>query len=196
MKKILLAFLALTGFAMASNAQSFHLIGKLGANFSKVDGQSFKDGFQLGYVLGGSAEIDFNKTIGIQPELLFNQTNTKASNNPGDALGYKPGDNVHLNYLTVPVLLRLNATPLLTFNVGPQFGILLNNHKTTAGNAIDAFKGGDVSLALGAQINLKMLRVFGRYSFGLSDVKNVSDAVDQSNWKNQQIQLGLGIKIL
>ncbi|MEX6687583.1 porin family protein [Danxiaibacter flavus] len=192
MKKTLLLSLALVFATLFAQAQ-FHLGAKVGANFSKINGQDFKDGFELGYVLGGFAEIDFSKTFGIQPEVVFNQTNTKVSDNPNDALGWKPGDKVNLNYLTVPVLLRINASPLLTFHVGPQFGILLNNHKTTLQNVGDAFKGGDFAMALGAQLNLKMLRVFGRYNIGLSDI---GDLPDQSSWKSQQIQVGLGLKIL
>ncbi len=194
MKKTLLLSLALVFATLFAQAQ-FHLGAKVGGNFSKIDGKTFKEGYEFGYVLGGFAEIDFSKVFGIQPELVFNQTNTKVTDDAALAslAGFKPGDKVSLNYLTVPVLLRINASPLLTFHVGPQFGILLNNHKTTLENVGDAFKGGDFAMALGAQLNLKMLRVFGRYNIGLSDI---GDVTNQSAWKSQQIQVGLGIKIL
>ena len=63
-------------------------------------------------------EIDFSKSIGIQPELLFSQTNTTATDNLGDV--FKPGDNIKLNYLNIPILLRINASKLLTLNAGPS----------------------------------------------------------------------------
>ena len=57
----------------------------------------------------------------------------------------------------------------------------------------NAFKGGDFAAVLGAQLNLGLLKVYGRYNIGLS---NISDIADQDKWKSQAIQLGVGIKIL
>ncbi|QEC69662.1 PorT family protein [Panacibacter ginsenosidivorans] len=191
MKRILLSVVTMFAVVSIANAQGFHLGAKAGANLGKIDGTSFKDEFNLGYQLGGFAEIDFTKGFGIQPEVLFSQTNTTVTDEP--LSGLKGGEKINLNYISVPVLLRLNASKLLTFHVGPQFSILTNNHKTTAGNVVDAFKGGDFAMVAGAQVNLGMLKVYGRYNIGLSDIKDVSD---QGNWKSQQIQFGVGIKIL
>lgn len=187
----MLSLFAITTFAIAGNAQGFHLGAKAGANLGKIDGVKFKDGYNLGFQLGGFAEIDFSKTLGIQPELLFNQTNTKVTNETNDI--FKPGDNIHLNYLSIPILLRINAGQLLTFHVGPQYSILLNNQKTTLQNAGDAFKTGDFAMAFGAQVNLSALRIYGRYNIGLSDV---GDVANQDKWKSQQLQLGVGFRIL
>jgi hypothetical protein len=191
MKKTIFSLLALAVFAVAGHAQGFHLGAKAGANLGKIDGTSFKDGYELGFQLGGFAEIDFSKSIGIQPELLFNQTNTKVTNEISSP--FNQGEKINLNYLSIPILLRINAGQLLTFHAGPQYSILLNNHKTTLANAGDAFKSGDFALAFGAQVNLSALRIYGRYNIGLSDV---GDVTSQSKWKSQQIQLGLGFRIL
>lgn len=194
MKKLLLSLLAVIAFAVASQAQGFHLGAKAGANLGKIDGQSFKDGFKLGYQLGGFAEIDFSKTLGIQPEVLFSQTNTKTASNASDVVsGAVNNDNKSLNYLSIPILLRINAGNLLTFHVGPQYSILLNKHETILENGQDAFKSGDFAAVLGAQLNLSSFRIYGRYNIGLSNIKDISS---DSKWKNQQIQLGVGIKIL
>jgi hypothetical protein len=191
MKRILFSIAAMFLFTVVTKAQGFHLGVKAGANLGKIDGQSFKDEFNLGYQLGGFAEIDFTKGIGIQPEVLFSQTNTTVTDEP--LSGLKSGEKINLNYLNVPILLRLNASKLLTFHVGPQFSILTNNHKTTAGNVVDAFKGGDFGMVAGAQVNLGALKVYGRYNIGLS---NINDVGDKEQWKNQQIQFGLGLRIL
>lgn len=191
MKRILFSVAALMFFTVVSNAQGFHLGAKAGANLGKIEGQSFKDGFNLGYQLGGFAEIDFTKGFGIQPEVLFSQTNTTVTDEP--LSGLKSGEKINLNYINVPVLLRFNPSKILTINVGPQFSILTNNHKTTAGNVVDAFKGGDFAMVAGAQVNLGMLRVYGRYNIGLSNINDVSDS---EKWKSQQVQFGVGIKIL
>ncbi|MEI2709349.1 MAG: hypothetical protein V9E96_10095 [Chitinophagaceae bacterium] len=50
MKKIsilLLAFIAM--FQIAQAQKGFHLIAKGGVNYGKIKGQSFKDGYNLGY---------------------------------------------------------------------------------------------------------------------------------------------------
>lgn len=191
MKRILFSVAALMFFTVVSNAQGFHLGAKAGANLGKIDGQSFKDGFNLGYQLGGFAEIDFTKGFGIQPELLFSQTNTTYTDEP--LSGLKSAKDIHLNYLNVPILLRLNASKLLTFHVGPQFSVLVNDHKTTVGNAVVAFKGGDFAMVAGAQVNLGALKIYGRYNIGLSDIKDVTAS---DNWKSQQVQFGVGLRIL
>ena len=174
-----------------SNAQGFHLGAKAGANLGKIDGVSFKDEFNLGYQLGGFAEIDFTKGFGIQPEVLFSQTRTTVTDEP--LSGLKAGEKIDLNYLSVPILLRLNASKLLTFHLGPQFSILTDNHKTTAGNIVDAFESGDFAMVGGAQVNLGALRIYGRYVAGINNVNAVTNT---DKWRHQQFQFGLGVKIL
>lgn len=197
MKRILLSVVTMFAVVSVTNAQGFHVGAKAGANMTKIDGQSFKDGYELGYQLGGFIELDFNKNIGIQPELLFSQTNTKVASAFNDIYenidNAIVGDKVKLNYLSIPVLLRINAGKLLTFHVGPQFSILMNADEDLFTNGKDAFKKGDLAAVVGAQVNLGTFRVFGRYNAGLTDIKDVTSS---DKWKNQQIQLGLGIKIL
>jgi len=193
MKKVLFSILLLTSATFMVSAQELHLGAKVGANLNKIDGQPFKSGFQLGYQLGGFLELDFSKTIGIQPEVLFNQTNTKYAQTGSDIInGVSDGAKQSFNYLSIPVLLRINPSNLITLNLGPQYSILMNKDRTLVENGKDAFKSGDFGLVAGAQINLKSLRVYGRYVVGLSDI---GDATNSNKWKSQQIQLGLGLKI-
>jgi hypothetical protein len=191
MKKVILSLLGVIALASVTLAQGFHIGAKAGANLGKINGQSFDDGFKLGYQLGGFAEIDFTKGFGIQPEVLFSQTNTKVTDEP--LSGLKPGADIHLNYLDIPILLRFNAGKLLTFNLGPQFGILVNNHKTTLENAENAFESGDFSMVGGAQVNLGAFRVYGRYVAGIN---NVNAITNMDKWRHQQFQFGLGVRIL
>src|SRR5690349_23985385 len=76
MKKVILSLVGVIAFASVTLAQGFHIGAKAGANLGKINGQDFEDGFKLGYQLGGFAEIDFTKGFGIQPEVLWSQTNT------------------------------------------------------------------------------------------------------------------------
>lgn len=191
MQKIILSVCIMLMLSAAVSAQSFELGGKVGANLGKIDGQSFKDGYNFGYVLGGYVNLGISKTIGIQPELLFSQTNTTYKDS-SDVLITKPKD-VHLNYLNIPILLNINASKLLTLQVGPQFSILTNKDQSLGDEVGNAFKGGDFAAVLGAQLNFGLLKVYGRYNIGLS---NISDITNSDSWKSQAIQLGVGIKIL
>jgi hypothetical protein len=194
MKKIILSVCTLLVIAASASAQSVHLGIKAGANFDKLQGQSFKDGFNAGWQGGAWLDIGLNKYIGIEPEVLFNQTNTKYAAGTSDAIPtLTDGSNIKLNYLTIPVLLNIKAASLLTLQLGPQYGILMNSHETLLENGKDAFKSGNFALVLGARLNLGSVKVFGRYNIGLSDI---NDATNSDKWKSQQIQLGIGFTIL
>lgn len=204
MKKIIPAFIATAVLFSHANAQKLHLGAKAGANLSKIDAVSFDDGYKLGYQLGGWVSLDFGKdgNVGIQPEILYNQSNSQFSSSFKDIYGniLNPGgdETVKLNYLTIPVLLRINVSNLLTLNAGPQFGVLINDSQDLIENSKTAFKSGDLSGVLGAQINLGSFHVYGRYSIGLSDNNNlgVPETGSADKWKNQQAQIGIGLKIL
>jgi len=197
MTKIILCVLTSLTFAAMASAQSLHIGAKAGANLNKIEAQSFKEGFELGYQLGGYAEINFNKNWGIQPEVLFSQTNTIVDS------GFKAiyqdideaviGQKAHLNYLNIPILLRVNAGSILTLNAGPQFSILMNKNESLVHNGKQAFKGGDIAAVLGAQVNLGAINFYGRYNIGLN---NLNDIDNQDKWKSQQWQFGLGLRIL
>jgi len=195
MKRFMLAVIAISVFSVVSYSQGGVRLGvKLGANLNKIEGESFKDGFDLTYHVGGFAEIDFNKKWGIQPEVLWNQTEGRRSSfntlyptvsNPNGSEKFK------LNYLSIPILLRYNIGNILTLNAGPQFGILIDDDKTLLNNGQSAFKNGDFALAFGGQLNFSVLRIYGRYNIGL---QNINDIDNRDKWTNQQIQLGLGLR--
>ncbi len=197
MKKRIGSLLLLFFCVAVARAQRFDFGAKVGANMTKIDGVSFSDAYKLNYQLGFFGEIDFTKNIGIQPEVLFSQTTSKVDSGfaatYGNAFSELTNRNVKLNYLNIPILLRLNAGRFLTFNVGPQFSVLVNDHENLASNGKDAFKKGDLAAVFGAQLNISKFRIYGRYNVGLS---NVNDITDSNKWKNQQLQIGVGIKIL
>jgi hypothetical protein len=194
MKKLLLSAVLLIFVTISVNAQGFHLGVKAGAGLSKIDGSSFNNGFMLGYQLGAYAIIDISPVIGIEPEVLFNQSNTKTVTSPPTPGNVLNGDyNATLNYLSIPILLRIKASRIFAFNVGPQYSILTNQDQNLTTNASNAFKTGDFSLVLGVQLQLNSsFHAFGRYNIGLS---NINDIPTQDKWSNQQIQLGLGLTI-
>ena len=196
MKKLIMSTLAIVAIVVSVNAQSFSLGLKAGAIGTKIDGKGFQS-YKLSYQGGVFAEIDLLHKIGIQPELLFSQTSSQTVSGPTGigtlSSGLKPNTAFTLNYLSIPVLLRYNFAKLFTLNLGPQYGILLNNNSSLLQNGQNAFKSGDLSGVVGLQVHLSSLRVYGRYVFGLN---NVSDVSNSSTWKNQQLEVGIGLKVL
>lgn len=196
MQKTILFLCFVLMLSAAASAQSLHIGAKAGANLGKIDGKSFKEQYNLGYLLGAYVELGLGKNIGIQPELIFTQTNPRIDS------GYKAiyqnvpsaviGEKAHLNYLNIPILLNIHAGNLLTLQLGPQFSVLMNKDKSLVQNGANAVKNGDLSALLGAQINLGSLNIYGRYAIGLN---NLNDIDDQDKWKSQAIQLGIGYRI-
>jgi hypothetical protein len=194
MKKCLFTLFILCSVSTISfSQQGFSLGLKLGANLTKIDGVKFREAFNTAYQAGAFAELNFDEKWGIQPELLFSQTKTKQDTSLGQVVRFQNTGDIKLDYLTIPVLLRYNVSRSFTLNVGPQFGILLNKNDNLLTNGQNAFKGGDFSLVAGAQINLSSLRIYGRYNIGLTDINDVGNS---DRWRHQQIQLGLGLKLL
>jgi hypothetical protein len=195
MKKIILLLLVLFSFTYSSvQAQGLHLGIKAGSNISELTGNSFNGGFNWNFMAGAFAEVNFTSKWGIQPELLFSQTTTQTASNFSDA--YAEGinnQNIKLQYLSIPVLLSYKLPiPILSVQLGPQFGTLLNNNDKITTNGQNAFKSGDFSMVVGAQVNLLMFKGGIRYVYGFTNVNNLTDA---DTWKTRTIQLYVGIRI-
>jgi hypothetical protein len=173
---------------------SFHVGAKAGANIFKLDGTSMKDEFNFGYNVGAFAEINFSKKVGIQPEVMWNQTNYRTGTRFSDI--YPQGVNDvkgKLNYLSIPVLFSYSPAKIISFQLGPQFGLLLNQDKSLVKNGEDAFKKGDFSALGGVQLNIGGLKVGGRYVIGLA---NINDIDNKEKWKNQGFQVYIGTRFL
>jgi hypothetical protein len=173
----------------------FHLGVKAGANITKVDGKSFKQEFRYGYNLGGFAEIGLSSKFSFEPEVLFNQYSSTLDSS------YKSiyenvissgQSKVKLNYLSIPLLLDCKFLGPIHLQAGPQFAVLMNHDKNFLQNGENAFKNGDFSMVAGVQVKLAQLRVTGRYLIGLN---NINDIDNQDKWKNQVIQLSVGIAL-
>jgi hypothetical protein len=196
MKTKFVLVLALALASKVSMAQ-FNLGIKGGVNMTKIAGKSFSEEFRTGYHLGGFAEIGLGSKFSIQPEVIFNQFNTRVDRSFSDvyqnAVNLSSYKDVKLSYLTIPLLLNFKPTKVVSLQAGPQYGILMSQDKNLLQNGQSAFKSGEFSMVGGVQLNLAALRLSGRYFVGLN---NVSDISNQENWKNQGFQLSVGFKIL
>ena len=189
-KFVLLALICL--ISTATFSQKVKIGFKGGASINKLSGKSFKEEFSFGYHVGGFVELNVGKKFAIQPEILYSQTNFDTSNSFSSIYQFNKIDKVQLRYLSIPILLNIKPSKLLTLQVGPQFGILTNKHNTVLKDGTEAFKNGDFSMLGGVQINIMHFQIYGRYVIGLSSINNIDN---KETWKNQSIQLGVGFTL-
>ncbi|MBO9733131.1 MAG: PorT family protein [Chitinophaga sp.] len=201
MKKLFLAVAVLMIAAVSTvNAQSSKFLRfgvKGGANLGKLDGTGFQDGFKLGYHLGAFAQVNLAKGFGVQGEVIFSSTKAETTDDYSKIYqGVSTAEDrkkINLNYLSIPLLANIDlGTPRLKLQVGPQFGALVSDKKVL-GAANEAFKGGEISGVAGLWLQLPIINISARYIIGFNDVKNAESVVTTSNWKNQSIQLGVGV---
>jgi hypothetical protein len=199
-KSIILSVAFVTMAVVSVHAQGFQLGIKGGANIFKITDNSgtyshaLDNEFKYGYSLGGFAVINISKHIGIQPEILWNEYQTRTTSDANTVYENLWTDkNITLNYLSIPLLLNISPAKIITFQIGPQFGILINQSQTFVNNANDAFKKGDFSMLGGVQLNLAWLKVGGRYAIGLN---NISDVPNTNTWKSQGFQVYVGVRII
>lgn len=202
MKKHILSLVAFTFMTIASaSAQSglLHFGIKGGANLGKLDGKGYKDGFNLGYHLGGFAQVNLHKGFGVQGELVFSSASVKTTDDFSEIYNTgnleDNGKKIRLSYLSVPILANIPlGTNRIKLQLGPQFSALVSDKNVFKG-IDDAFHGGDVAGVGGLWIQLPIVNISARYIIGFTDVKGISDAVDDANWKNQSIQIGVGVTL-
>ena len=192
MRKIIFITPLLFMSFLSGFAQSFHFGLKAAADVHKIDGQAFKQEFNLGYSVGVFAEIGLPGKIGIQPEIYYSQVNPRTVDNASAIYGFNGITKAKLSYINIPVLLSFKLAPMVSFQVGPQFGIMTDKSKNMLQNGTAAFKSGDVGIAAGLQVNVTKIKIFARYVAGLNDVDNGSSG----KWHNQTIHVGLGFRII
>ena len=194
MKKSFLFLAVISMICTVSYSQGIHLGIKGGANLVKIDGKSFKEGFSQGYNLGGYLDIGLGQKWAIQPEVLWNQSNNKISDQFNDIYpeGIDELREVKLNYLSIPLLLSFKPSKLVTLQAGPQIGILLNKDVDLLENGRQAFKEGDLSLLGGVQLNIGSFKLGGRYGVGLN---NLNDIDNRDEWKSQSFQVYVGFNL-
>lgn|SRR5699024_6489310 len=194
MKKLLWISAFLLFATTSAMAQGIHFGLKGGVNMAKIDGQQFKDGFNLSYYGGGFLELALSEKFGIQPEVLFSQSTYETAEGFDD-IGFpdiQGDDKIKLNYLNIPILANIKLSDQLWIQLGPQYSILMDQDESLVDNGKQAFKNGNFSAVGGLVLSLGSLRVNARYVVGLSEV---NDITQKDSWKSQAIQLGIGYQI-
>lgn len=189
MKKVLLLFAACAVISMGAKAQVDCSVkaGLNVTNVSHIPTNKNKPSFHAGVV----GEFHLTDFFSLQGELMYSRQGCRLSKEKG----WK--HRARVNYLNLPVLVKMNVWNELSVEVGPQFGILLNsvekygNSDKIYKQRIHSMNPVDLSLAVGVSYNIdKTMYVSARYNFGLSNVME-KDAVGDDN-KNHVFQLSIG----
>ena len=173
----------------------FRVGAKAGVNINKIQGQSYKTGYNYNYLLGGFMQFNFSNRFGLQPEINFSQSSSEFSNDAADIYNdlFRDGTqkSAKLNYLKVPLLLNINVgeSKHVKLQIGPQFGGVLKETVDSLKANRDIFKKADWSAVGGLWIQLPFINIGGRYEYGFT---NINALDNRENWKNQGFTLFVG----
>lgn len=157
------------------------------------NGMDFDPGFGMGvgFRVGGFLNLRWGYRTensskgsglwGFQPELIYSNQAVKTDVR-----------NVRMNYIAVPLLLKVYPTTAFSIEVGPEFSYLMATSPSNiaVGGAeikVGDCKGMNFGLAAGLAYDFETgLSVGARYTYGFTDLaKNLK-------WKNSNIQITVG----
>ncbi len=178
MKKLLLSALCITTFALSSAQSTSSFGAKGGVNFTNlytkdVDDNNMLTGFHLGLV----AEMPINELLSFQPEFLYSR---KGAELKYDNFFAEGSAKFRLDYIEVPLLLRMNLIPNLSIQAGPYVAYMISADikNDSSNDAFDSltdldtndFNKFDYGLSGGVEFDLNSIGIGARYNYGLANI--------------------------
>jgi len=177
---------------------------KAGGNFAnivKTGDDNFKTEFKPGFHAGIFVNIPVVDRFSFAPELVYSQKGYK--NSSTNILGSPREYSVTTNFIELPLLAKINATPAFHFVIGPQVSFLSSTTEKfeTANSAYEQTVKADNKnlkkslvggvIGLGFDITNKV-SINGRYALDLQK-NNENGTSETPQYRNQVIQAGLAI---
>ncbi len=201
---VLFLFTLTSTFAQ-SDSKAIQLGVKGGVNFSTITSDDFDDlKSRTSFNVGLLAEIPITERLSIQPEVMYSGQGFDVREIDQDN-AFDTDDNIEyqLDYIQVPVLVKVYLVKGLSVEAGPQFGFKIHEEldfepNSDGGdieiNQDDSYvKDFDTSLALGAAYKFDNgFFVNGRYTFGLTDIFKDDTLFENVDAKNALWQVGVG----
>jgi hypothetical protein len=188
------AILSIPAAAVAQEA-SFGVKGGLNLASIHFDPDQLADfGARPGLVLGGFVNLPIGSRLAIQPEGLFSQKGTDASEDGVDAW-------VRLDYFEVPVLVQyavsqssarafhVFAGPSMAFNLKAESGADFGEESIDE-DIDDDIEDFDFGIVFGASVSFGRFILDGRYTFGLS---NINVDTEEGKAKNRTLSFLAGV---
>jgi len=177
----------LAGSARFASAQGVGI--KVGPTFDEFSGDVLdfdnRTGIHAGIFVGGSRD----KVFGLQTEFNWLRKNTAT----------EAGQDIRIDYLQIPVLLRLNAGsssangPALYGIVGPAFEFKVAD-EVEGFTLDDGIEGTDVSLVFGGGFEVARIIIEGRYEKGLRRINQTFSSLDEIKKQSFTILFGVRFK--
>jgi hypothetical protein len=181
----LFAAIAITGLSLtgvqaqtnSSNDES-HFGVKGGVNFSNIISEDIDDNNVLtSFNAGVYGTFPVGDILSIQPEILYSRKGGELTYDNAFATGET---QFKLNYIEVPVLLKVNITDNLSVHAGPYVAYLIDAQvKNDAnGNAIDFedtynnddFNKFDAGISAGIGLDFDSIGIGARYNYGFTTI--------------------------
>ena len=180
-----------------SDRENFFRFGaKGGVNINKISGQSYKQGFNYNFQLGGFLQFNFSNRFGVQPEVNFVQGQTEFTKESAEIYDdlFRDGSQkkAKLSYLEIPVLLNINvgSSKRVKLQLGPSYGALLKQTVDSLQYNGNLYKNAEWSAVGGLWIQLPLINLGARYKMGITNINAIDD---RQSWKNQAIQVFVGL---
>ena len=118
MKKLVLVVFLFVGYA---NAQTVQFGAKAGVNFATIGGDGTEEVKSLtGLHVGLVSEIFLGENFSLQPEVLYStQGAMNEDTETLDGVTYSYKNELKLDYINVPIMVKYYITPGLNLQVGP-----------------------------------------------------------------------------
>jgi Outer membrane protein beta-barrel domain len=182
---VALAVLLLSGIASDASAQGVGI--KVGPTFDKFSSEALdfdtRTGIHAGLFLGGSRD----NVLGVQTEFNWLRKNAETP----------AGQEIRIDYLQIPVLLRLNAGsssangPAVYGIAGPAVELKIAD-EIEGVTLDDGFEGADVSLVFGGGFEVARIILEARYEKGLRRINNTFS--NFSEIKKQSFTILFGVR--
>ena len=167
-----------TAQAQTNESANAQIGVKGGVNFSNMYTEDVDDNNVLtSFNAGLYASIPLTSSIAIQPEFLFSRKGAELAYDNAFATGKA---KFKLNYIEVPVLVKVNLTKNFNIHAGPYFAYLIDGQVTneTDGGTFnfednfdnDDFNKFDYGVSAGLGFDFESIGIGARYNYGLSTV--------------------------
>lgn len=158
---------------------------KAGGNFSNFTNADFDTEGMAGFHAGALVNFKITDKLSVQEEFLFSSQGVKFKD---DVFGK---DNIKINYMTVPLMLKYRTNPGIFFEAGPQIGFRIS--EDTDNMTIKEFsKKLEYGVAGGLGYQSKSgFGISARYIAGLSDVGDFKLSNVKTDFRNNTIQASI-----
>lgn len=197
MKKIFTIMAVLICFGISANAQELRFGLKGGWNSSAISS----------FYAGVFFESWPCRHFGVSPEIVYSRQGVVSgylSSVPFYSISTYSVTEGRLDYLNIPILLKIYPIKWFSIDLGPQIGFLIASDTETKSNDTSDgpnFSIFDLSLAMGLTINLgNHVLIQGRYNMGLTNIFEKDTSADSASpggfgsQTNQVAQLGVGYR--